>query len=104
MSWGTGVREDFLGYYERELSYLRHLGAEFGKRYPMLASRLRPDPAQGDDPHVDHRLDAFAFRAAWRGKGGAAFGGDVSKLGPADVRSRRTVRLAELAIQESGGR
>jgi len=64
MSWGKRVREDFLGYYERELSYLRHLGAEFGKRYPMVASRLKLDPSQCDDPHVERMLESFAFIAA----------------------------------------
>jgi type VI secretion system protein ImpG len=64
MSWGKSVREDFLGYYERELSYLRHLGAEFGKRYPLVASRLKLDPSQCDDPHVERMLEAFAFLAA----------------------------------------
>jgi type VI secretion system protein ImpG len=58
------VREDFLGYYERELSYLRHLGVEFGKRYPLVASRLRLEAAQCDDPHVERMIEAFAFLAA----------------------------------------
>lgn len=59
-----GVREDFLGYYDRELSYLRHLGAEFGRKHPNNASRLKLEPDHCDDPHVERLLQAFAFVAA----------------------------------------
>ncbi|MEP6817829.1 MAG: pantetheine-phosphate adenylyltransferase [Marmoricola sp.] len=46
----------------------------------------------------------YSFLASSLVKEVATFGGDVSKLVPADVLSRLTVRLAELAIQESEGR
>jgi type VI secretion system protein ImpG len=58
------VREDFLGYYNRELSYLRHLADEFGHKHPTVASRLRLEPDQCDDPHVERLLEGFAFLAA----------------------------------------
>ena len=58
------VREDFLGYYNRELSYLRHLGADFAAKHPAVASRLRLEPDECDDPHVERLLEAFAFLAA----------------------------------------
>jgi type VI secretion system protein ImpG len=58
------VREDFLGYYNRELSYLRQLGAEFGSKHPTIASGLKLGPDTCDDPHVERLLDAFAFLAA----------------------------------------
>jgi type VI secretion system protein ImpG len=58
------VREDFLGYYNRELSYLRHLAAEFGRKHPTVASRLRLEPDQCEDPHVERLLEGFAFLAA----------------------------------------
>jgi type VI secretion system protein ImpG len=58
------VREDFLGYYNRELSYLRQLGDDFGKKHPAVASRLRLGRDQGDDPHVERLLESFAFLAA----------------------------------------
>lgn len=58
------VREDFLGYYNRELSYLRHLADEFGRKHPNVASRLRLEPDQCDDPHVERLLEGFAFLAA----------------------------------------
>jgi len=58
------VRDNFLGYYNRELSYLRQLGTEFGRKHPTIASRLRLEPDQCDDPHVERLLEAFAFLAA----------------------------------------
>jgi type VI secretion system protein ImpG len=55
---------DYLDYYEQELTYLRKLGAEFAQRYPKVASRLRLEPAQCEDPHVERLLEGFAFVAA----------------------------------------
>jgi len=58
------VRDELLDYYERELSYLRQLGAEFGQKYPKIAGRLILEPDKCDDPHVERLLEAFAFLAA----------------------------------------
>jgi type VI secretion system protein ImpG len=58
------VRDDLLYYYERELSYLRRLGADFAKRYPKIASRLLLEPTKCEDPHVERILEGFAFLAA----------------------------------------
>jgi type VI secretion system protein ImpG len=58
------VRDALLDYYERELTYLRRTGAEFGKRYPRVASRLMLEPTKCDDPHVERLLEGFAFLAA----------------------------------------
>jgi type VI secretion system protein ImpG len=33
------VRDELLGYYERELTYLRQMGGDFAERYPKIASR-----------------------------------------------------------------
>jgi len=57
-------RQNFLGYYDRELSYLRRLGADFGENHKGVASRLRLDPDHCDDPHVERLLEGFAFLAA----------------------------------------
>lgn len=51
-------------YYERELEYLRHSGADFAKRYPRVAARLGLEPTKCDDPHVERLLEGFAFLAA----------------------------------------
>jgi type VI secretion system protein ImpG len=58
------VRDDLLYYYERELTYLRRMGAEFAQRYPKVASRLQLEPDKCEDPHVERLLEGFAFLAA----------------------------------------
>jgi type VI secretion system protein ImpG len=58
------VREDLLHYYERELAYVRRMGAEFAQRYPKIASRLQLEPTKCEDPHVERVIEAFAFLAA----------------------------------------
>jgi type VI secretion system protein ImpG len=58
------VRDELLLYYERELTYLRHMGAEFSEKYPKVASRLILEHDKCDDPHVERLLEAFAFLAA----------------------------------------
>jgi type VI secretion system protein ImpG len=58
------MRDDLLLYYERELSFLRQMGAEFAARYPKVASRLVIEPDKCEDPHVERMLEAFAFLAA----------------------------------------
>lgn len=58
------MRDELLHYYERELTYLRRLGAEFGQRYPRVASLLKLEPTRSEDPHVERLLEGFAFLAA----------------------------------------
>jgi type VI secretion system protein ImpG len=58
------MRDELLWYYERELGYLRRLGAEFAQRYPKVAGRLQLEPTKCEDPHVERLLEGFAFLAA----------------------------------------
>jgi type VI secretion system protein ImpG len=58
------VQDDLLLYYERELTYLRRMGAEFAARYPKVASRLELEPGKCEDPHVERLLEGFAFLTA----------------------------------------
>ncbi len=58
------MRDDLLLYYERELTFLRQMGAEFAGKYPKIASRLLIEPDKCEDPHVERMLEAFAFLAA----------------------------------------
>jgi type VI secretion system protein ImpG len=58
------VRDDLLTYYERELAYIRHMGAEFAEKYPKIASRLLLEPSRCEDPHVERMIESFAFLAA----------------------------------------
>jgi type VI secretion system protein ImpG len=53
-----------LSYYNRELSYLRELGAEFAKHFPKIAGRLGLDQFECTDPYVERLLEGFAFLAA----------------------------------------
>ncbi|MCG6989711.1 MAG: type VI secretion system baseplate subunit TssF [Gemmatimonadetes bacterium] len=59
------MRDDrILDYYERELTFLRQLGAEFADTYKAVASRLRIEATKAEDPHVERLLQGFAFLAA----------------------------------------
>jgi type VI secretion system protein ImpG len=58
------VREELLNYYERELAYIRHMGAEFAQKYPKLAGRMLLEPDRCEDPHVERLLEGFALLAA----------------------------------------
>ena len=53
-----------LSHYDRELAYLRELGAEFAQEYPKVAGQLGLSSAACSDPHVERLLEGFAFLAA----------------------------------------
>ena len=53
-----------LKYYNRELQYMREMGAEFAKAYPKIASRLSLDEFECADPYVERLLEGFSFLAA----------------------------------------
>lgn len=53
-----------LRYYERELQYIRGMGAEFARDYPKIAGRLGLDGFECADPYVERLLEGFAFLAA----------------------------------------
>jgi len=53
-----------LPYYERELRYVRELGAEFAEHFPKVAGRLGISELACADPHVERLLEGFAFLAA----------------------------------------
>jgi type VI secretion system protein ImpG len=52
---------ELLRYYQAELAYLRHEGAGFARRYPMVAGRLDLDGAGSADPQIERLLESFAF-------------------------------------------
>jgi type VI secretion system protein ImpG len=58
------MADELLTYYERELSFLRQVGAEFAVKYPKIASRLLLEADKCEDPHVERMIQAFAFLAA----------------------------------------
>lgn len=53
-----------LGYYNRELQYLREAGGEFAKDFPTIAGRLGLEEFSCADPYVERLLEGFAFLAA----------------------------------------
>lgn len=58
------MRDELLGYYERELIFLRRMGADFARKYPKVAGRLLLDEEKIEDPHVERLVEAFAFLTA----------------------------------------
>src|SRR6266436_4222327 len=58
------MRDDLLTYYERELAYMRQMGADFAQKYPKIATRLQLEPDKCEDPHVERMIEAFSFLAA----------------------------------------
>ena len=56
--------DELLAYYERELTYLRQMGAEFAERYPKIASRLMLESTRCEDPHVERLIESAALLAA----------------------------------------
>lgn len=53
--------EDFLRYYQSELTWLRQMGSAFAGKYPGLAARLELSADTCPDPHVERLLESFAF-------------------------------------------
>lgn len=58
------MSEELLPYYERELSFIRRLGAQFALQHPKIARRLRLGPEQSEDPHVERMIEGFAYLTA----------------------------------------
>ncbi|HEV7859647.1 MAG TPA: type VI secretion system baseplate subunit TssF [Pyrinomonadaceae bacterium] len=55
------MRDDLLGYYERELNFLRRMGVDFAHRFPKVAARLLLEADKCEDPHVERLIEAVAF-------------------------------------------
>lgn len=53
-----------LDYYNRELGYLRELGAEFAQDYPKVAARLGMTGIEVADPYVERLMEGFCFLTA----------------------------------------
>jgi type VI secretion system protein ImpG len=55
------MSDELLPYYQRELAFLRKMGAEFARSHPGVAARLRLDADMVEDPHVARMVQAFAY-------------------------------------------
>jgi type VI secretion system protein ImpG len=53
-----------LDYYNRELQFVREMGAEFARAYPRIAARLGLEGLDCADPYVERLLEGFAFLTA----------------------------------------
>jgi type VI secretion system protein ImpG len=53
-----------LKYYNRELQYIREMGAEFAREFPKIGGRLGIDGVECADPYVERLLEGFSFLAA----------------------------------------
>ncbi len=53
-----------LEYYQRELQFIREMGAEFAQRYPKIAAGLDLGGTECADPYVERLLESFAFLTA----------------------------------------
>jgi len=53
--------DELLPYYNRELAFIRRMGAQFAAAYPKIAGRLRLGTESSEDPHVSRLIEAFAY-------------------------------------------
>lgn len=55
------MADELLPYYEKELAYIRQLGAEFSKEHPKIAGRLGVNAEVIEDPHVSRLIESFSY-------------------------------------------
>ena len=53
--------DELLPYYEKELAFIRQLGAEFAEEHPKIAARLGINADIIEDPHVSRLIESFAY-------------------------------------------
>lgn len=56
--------DELLAYYEKELAFIRQMGAEFSKEHPKIAGRLGINDEIIEDPHVSRLIESFAYLTA----------------------------------------
>lgn len=55
------MSDELLPYYEKELAFIRQMGAEFAKEHPKIAGRLGINSDTIEDPHVSRLIESFAY-------------------------------------------
>jgi len=55
------MADELLAYYEKELAFIRRMGAEFAKEHPKIAGRLGINDDIIEDPHVSRLIESFAY-------------------------------------------
>ncbi|HSG72896.1 MAG TPA: type VI secretion system baseplate subunit TssF [Planctomycetaceae bacterium] len=53
--------DELLPYYNRELSFVRRMAADFARENPKIAARLLLGEETSEDPHVERLIESFAF-------------------------------------------
>jgi type VI secretion system protein ImpG len=54
----------FIPHYNRELQFIREMGAEFARQFTKIAGRLGMEEFEVADPYVERLLEGFAFLTA----------------------------------------
>jgi type VI secretion system protein ImpG len=55
------MADELLPYYEKELAFIRQLGAAFAQEHPKIAGRLGISAETIEDPHVSRLIEGFAY-------------------------------------------
>lgn len=55
------MADELLIYYEKELAYIRQMGAAFAKEHPKVAGRLGIGTDIVEDPHVSRLIESFSY-------------------------------------------
>lgn len=55
------MSDELLPYFEKELAFIRQMGAEFARENPKIAGRLGIDSDTIEDPHVSRMIEGFAY-------------------------------------------
>ncbi len=55
------MADELLPYYEKELAFIRQMGAEFAREHPKIAGRLGVSSEAIEDPHVSRLIESFAY-------------------------------------------
>ena len=55
------MADELLPYYEKELAFIRQMGAEFASENPKIAGRLGINAETIEDPHVSRLIEGFAY-------------------------------------------
>jgi len=58
------VDNNFLEYYNRELTFIREMAREFSLKHPNIAGRLGMQGIEVADPYVERMIEAFCFLSA----------------------------------------
>ncbi|MFP2516975.1 type VI secretion system baseplate subunit TssF [Buttiauxella agrestis] len=56
--------QQFLNYYNKELTFMKEMAGEFASQHPKIAGRLGMNGIEVADPYVERLIEAFCFMSA----------------------------------------